>query len=192
MTRCRSLAAPRSSPAPARGLGCAIARAYVEAGASVLLCARDAGVLAGAAEVRRAGGPGQKVVARARRRLAAGPTSTAGRARRRKLSASARPGQQRRRLRPDRDRSRRSTGRRGSARSRSTSTGRSCCAARSCRTSSGSGYGKIIKLSGGGATNPLPRISAYAASKAAVVRFAETLAEVEEAASTSTPSRRAR
>lgn len=39
------------------------------------------------------------------------------------------------------------------------------------------GYGKIIQISGGGATNPLPRISAYAASKAAVVRFAETLAE---------------
>ncbi|MFS8115073.1 SDR family NAD(P)-dependent oxidoreductase [Rhizobium jaguaris] len=39
------------------------------------------------------------------------------------------------------------------------------------------GYGKIIQLSGGGATNPLPRISAYAASKAAIVRFAETLAE---------------
>jgi NAD(P)-dependent dehydrogenase (short-subunit alcohol dehydrogenase family) len=38
-------------------------------------------------------------------------------------------------------------------------------------------YGKIIQLSGGGATNPLPRFSAYAASKAAVVRFAETLAE---------------
>lgn len=38
-------------------------------------------------------------------------------------------------------------------------------------------YGKIVQLSGGGATNPLPRISAYAASKAAVVRFAETLAE---------------
>ncbi len=38
-------------------------------------------------------------------------------------------------------------------------------------------YGKIIQLSGGGATNPLPRISAYAASKAAVVRFSETLAE---------------
>lgn len=38
------------------------------------------------------------------------------------------------------------------------------------------GYGKIIQLSGGGATNPLPRISAYAASKAAIVRFAETLA----------------
>jgi NAD(P)-dependent dehydrogenase (short-subunit alcohol dehydrogenase family) len=38
-------------------------------------------------------------------------------------------------------------------------------------------FGKIINLSGGGATNPLPRISAYAASKAAVVRLTETLAE---------------
>jgi 3-oxoacyl-[acyl-carrier protein] reductase len=37
-------------------------------------------------------------------------------------------------------------------------------------------YGKIINLSGGGATNALPGISAYAASKAAVVRFTETLA----------------
>jgi 3-oxoacyl-[acyl-carrier protein] reductase len=39
------------------------------------------------------------------------------------------------------------------------------------------GYGKIINLSGGGATAPLPHLSAYAASKAAVVRFTETLAE---------------
>jgi 3-oxoacyl-[acyl-carrier protein] reductase len=39
------------------------------------------------------------------------------------------------------------------------------------------GYGKIIQLSGGGATAPLPRLSAYAASKAAVVRFVETVAE---------------
>jgi 3-oxoacyl-[acyl-carrier protein] reductase len=38
-------------------------------------------------------------------------------------------------------------------------------------------YGKIINLSGGGATSPLPYFSAYAASKAAVVRFSETLAE---------------
>ena len=38
------------------------------------------------------------------------------------------------------------------------------------------GRGKIILLSGGGATGPLPFISAYAASKAAVVRFGETLA----------------
>ena len=38
------------------------------------------------------------------------------------------------------------------------------------------GHGKIIQLSGGGATSPLPGLSAYAASKAAVVRFVETLA----------------
>ena len=38
-------------------------------------------------------------------------------------------------------------------------------------------YGKIIQLSGGGATSPLPFISAYAASKAAIIRFMETLAE---------------
>ncbi len=41
----------------------------------------------------------------------------------------------------------------------------------------GRGYGKIVQLSGGGATGPLPGLSAYAASKAGVVRFAETLAE---------------
>ena len=39
------------------------------------------------------------------------------------------------------------------------------------------GYGKIVNLSGGGATGPLPRFSAYAASKAAVVRLTETLAD---------------
>ena len=38
-------------------------------------------------------------------------------------------------------------------------------------------YGKVIQLSGGGATSPLPFISAYAASKAGIVRFMETLAE---------------
>lgn len=39
------------------------------------------------------------------------------------------------------------------------------------------GRGKIINLSGGGATAPMPFISAYASSKAAVVRLTETLAE---------------
>jgi len=39
------------------------------------------------------------------------------------------------------------------------------------------GRGKIIVLSGGGATSPMPNISAYAASKAAVVRLMETVAE---------------
>jgi 3-oxoacyl-[acyl-carrier protein] reductase len=38
-------------------------------------------------------------------------------------------------------------------------------------------YRKIIVLSGGGATNPMPNVSLYAASKAAVIRLMETLAE---------------
>lgn len=38
------------------------------------------------------------------------------------------------------------------------------------------GFGKIVNLSGGGATAPLPFLSAYAASKAAVVRLTETFA----------------
>lgn len=37
-------------------------------------------------------------------------------------------------------------------------------------------WGRIINLSGGGATGPLPAFSAYAAAKAAVVRLTETLA----------------
>jgi 3-oxoacyl-[acyl-carrier protein] reductase len=37
--------------------------------------------------------------------------------------------------------------------------------------------GKIINMSGGGAVAPLPRFSAYSASKAAIVRLTETLAE---------------
>lgn len=37
--------------------------------------------------------------------------------------------------------------------------------------------GKIVYFSGGGATSPLPRFTAYGTSKAALVRFAETLAE---------------
>jgi NAD(P)-dependent dehydrogenase (short-subunit alcohol dehydrogenase family) len=37
--------------------------------------------------------------------------------------------------------------------------------------------GKIINFSGGGATGPRPNFSAYSASKAAVVRLTETLAE---------------
>lgn len=37
--------------------------------------------------------------------------------------------------------------------------------------------GKIINIAGGGAASPLPRLAAYGASKAAVVRLTETLAE---------------
>ncbi len=44
------------------------------------------------------------------------------------------------------------------------------------------GYGKIVNFSGGGATSPRPRFGAYAASKTAVVRLTENLArEVAEA-----------
>ena len=39
------------------------------------------------------------------------------------------------------------------------------------------GGGKIVNLSGGGATGPRPRFSAYAAAKAGIVRYSETLAE---------------
>lgn len=50
-----------------------------------------------------------------------------------------------------------------------------------CRAVAGpmvdAGRGSIILLGGGGATAPLPRFSSYAATKAGVVRLAETLAE---------------
>jgi NAD(P)-dependent dehydrogenase (short-subunit alcohol dehydrogenase family) len=39
------------------------------------------------------------------------------------------------------------------------------------------GHGKIINFSGGGATQPRPNFSSYAAAKAAVVRLTETLAD---------------
>lgn len=39
------------------------------------------------------------------------------------------------------------------------------------------GSGKIIYISGGGATAPRPNFTAYSCSKAAIVRFSETLAE---------------
>lgn len=38
------------------------------------------------------------------------------------------------------------------------------------------GWGKIVNLSGGGATGPRPRFSAYATAKSGLVRFTETLA----------------
>jgi NAD(P)-dependent dehydrogenase (short-subunit alcohol dehydrogenase family) len=55
-------------------------------------------------------------------------------------------------------------------------TGAVYCARKAVTIFKAQRYGKIVILSGGGATNPLPGISAYAASKAAIVRFAETLA----------------
>ena len=37
-------------------------------------------------------------------------------------------------------------------------------------------YGRVVQLSGGGATSPMPQIYGYASSKAAVVRFVESIA----------------
>lgn len=48
---------------------------------------------------------------------------------------------------------------------------------RAVRLMKANGGGNIINISGGGATNPMPRLAAYAATKAAVVRLTETLAE---------------
>ena len=39
------------------------------------------------------------------------------------------------------------------------------------------GGGKILNMSGGGATSPLPYLSSYAASKAAIVRLTETVSQ---------------
>jgi 3-oxoacyl-[acyl-carrier protein] reductase len=39
------------------------------------------------------------------------------------------------------------------------------------------GWGRIINISGGGATSPMPRLASYASTKAALVRLTETLAE---------------
>ena len=38
-------------------------------------------------------------------------------------------------------------------------------------------YGRIIQISGGGATSPFPMFTPYAAAKAAIVRLAETLSK---------------
>lgn len=51
------------------------------------------------------------------------------------------------------------------------------CTRRALPALRASARGKIVIMSGGGATKPLPFVSAYAASKAGVVRFGETLAE---------------
>jgi len=55
-------------------------------------------------------------------------------------------------------------------------TGTVYCARKAVTVFKPQRYGKIVMLSGGGATSPLPGISAYAASKAGIVRLTETLA----------------
>ncbi len=51
------------------------------------------------------------------------------------------------------------------------------CARAVLPTMIAAGRGKIINMSGGGATSPLPNLTAYSVSKTAVVRLTENLAE---------------
>jgi NAD(P)-dependent dehydrogenase (short-subunit alcohol dehydrogenase family) len=159
------------------GLGYAIARHYLEAGANVLVCERSgARLVAAAAALRKLAGEGQSVIA-----LTADVTrpDEARALVERALSEFGRldilvnnagiAGPSGRTERVDWD---------AWVRTIEVNLLGSVLLSRAVlphfqRTR----YGKIIQLSGGGATKPLPMRSAYAASKAAVVRFAETLAE---------------
>lgn len=160
-----------------QGLGLAIAKAYVEAGASVLLCARDAVTLEQARlEVAAGAGPGQRVLAiRADVAVQADIAALAALALREMPQVHALVN---------------NAGVYGPLGPIEGIEWDAWVAAiqinlmgsvLACRAFlphfKSHRYGKIIQLSGGGATKPLPHISAYAASKAAIVRFAETLAE---------------
>jgi 3-oxoacyl-[acyl-carrier protein] reductase len=159
-----------------QGLGREIARAYAAAGANVVLCARDARLLGEArAEVAAAGAAGQKVLAR--------PCDV------------SRPGEVDALVAhavaecPDLDVVVNCAGVYGPkglveendwaewARTIEINLNGAVLLSRAVLPHlRRRGYGKIVHLSGGGATAPLPRLSAYAASKAALVRFVETLA----------------
>ena len=160
-----------------QGLGLAVARAYVSAGANVAICARDGARLAEAAEeLKKLAGPGQKIVADV---ADVSNDDDCGRFVTRAVSDM------------------------GGLQILVNNAGiygpfgaiedvdwqqwvraveiNLYGSVLMCRHVlphfRAASYGKIVQISGGGATNPLPRISSYAASKAAVVRFAETLAE---------------
>jgi len=159
-----------------QGLGLAIARAYVEAGASVMMCARDSALLEQArAEVAALATSGQRVIAQsadvsnprdvenlAAATLAAFPdlqvlVNNAG------IYGPMGPSET-----VDWD---------AWVRAMEINVFGSILMCRALVPHfKRRRYGKIVQLSGGGATNPLPRLTAYAASKAAIVRFAESLA----------------
>jgi NAD(P)-dependent dehydrogenase (short-subunit alcohol dehydrogenase family) len=159
-----------------QGLGLAIARAYVDAGADVFVCARDAALLDHArSELAAHAGAGQQVLARAadvsreEEALALGHAAITAFPSLQILVNNAGV-----------------YGPMGAteevdwaewARAIAINLNGSVLMCRAVLPHfKRQRYGKIIQLSGGGATNPLPRLSAYAASKAAVVRFAESLA----------------
>jgi NAD(P)-dependent dehydrogenase (short-subunit alcohol dehydrogenase family) len=160
-----------------RGLGFAIAQSYLAAGASVVICARGASALAEAhSRLLPFAGPGQSVIAQACdisraadvRQLVERALAELGRLDVLVNNAAV-------------------TGPAGPAENVDwvewvrTLEINLLGAVLLCRAVlphfKATGYGKIVQLSGGGATNPLPMLSAYAASKAAVIRFMETLAQ---------------
>jgi NAD(P)-dependent dehydrogenase (short-subunit alcohol dehydrogenase family) len=159
-----------------RGLGLAIARAYVQAGAHVMLCARDASVLAHARdEVRSLARCGQIVEAQC-----ADVTSEAD-VTRLVDTAISRFGQVHTLVN--------NAGVLGPigavddvdwdewVRAMAININGSVLPIRAVLPHFRQhGYGKIVQLSGGGATAPMSRLTAYAASKAAVVRLAESVA----------------
>jgi NAD(P)-dependent dehydrogenase (short-subunit alcohol dehydrogenase family) len=160
-----------------QGFGYAIARRFVQEGASVLLCARTAGDLEGAAEgMRAAAAPGAQVFAE-----------------RADVSSEADVGHlveiiEKKFGKLDILVSNAGIyGPKGAIEEVSWSAwseaisinllGTVLCCRAFLPLLRQAARGKILLVSGGGATKPLPFLSAYAASKAAVVRFGETLAE---------------
>jgi len=160
-----------------RGLGFEIARSYLEAGASLTICARDANLLASAAaELRKLARPGRSVVA-----VPADVSRSPDAAR---LVETARREFGRVDILVN------NAGVQGPGGALETVDweewlhtlevnllGPVLTSRAVLPHLKRAGRGKIIQLSGGGATRPLPMLSAYAVSKAAVVRFVETLAE---------------
>ena len=158
-----------------RGLGRAIAARFVEAGADVLLTARDAEALADAAEEVRRAGPGRVLTEPGDASLPAAAAAAVARAEAELggvtvlVNNAGVYGP----IGPVEDNDWEEWTRALTINLLGTvAFCRAVVPAMRRR-----GYGKIVNLSGGGATAPLPRFSAYAASKAAVVRFTETLAE---------------
>jgi len=164
-----------------QGLGLSIARAYVQAGASVMLCARDADLLGRARdEVAALAGSGQRVAAM--RADVSAPEEVAALV---SAALEALGGLQ------VLVNNAGVYGPMGSidevdwsewTRAMDININGSVLPLRAVLPHfKQQGYGKIVQLSGGGATNRLPRITAYAASKAAIVRLAESVAlEVKE------------
>ncbi len=159
-----------------RGLGLEIARTYLSEGADVFICARDGARLSAAADQLKAEFPGRSIVTMSGD---IGDVTDAGR-----LAAAATEAF------PDLDILVNNAGVYGPlgliedvdweewiAAIRINLLGSVLMMRAVIPHFKARGYGKIVQLSGGGATNPMPRASAYAASKAAIVRMVETVAE---------------